>query len=811
MFFIALSIFSVFASMALHKIFNGADRAPQMYPIRECIKSIVTVEKHRLLFLYLVGFSFCASATILVTYSRNYMSKLQQITPDIFTPVAVGQNQHGSARWMKEKAKAKTFKTMIIDPNEPIYKMLIKAGKIDRAAIKLHVIEDEKGEKKQQRIGIYTKVKPIIKLLINKLYSEEKQNQLFERFEQHTDNFIKKYLPGIWNREKEQQIENLVGGFDDELFIDDATNELSSTSEIKGKNGLESAEDSVSVNDSANDLEYYSANRAINKSETKVIATVAKAPLPKKIINENSEFEKLVRSPPIKNGGIVVGMKKMHGGRELHYFIDEDGHVLCIGATRSGKSRTLVIQSICNLGLAGESIIVSDPKGELFQYTSAYLKRLGYNVIVLDFKNPLRSQRYNLLQPIIDAIDDDNIPQATECVWDLVSILVGEAKGEKIWTNGEASTIACAIMSVVFDNKEGEKRKYQTLTNVYYFIAEMCKPVGKKMPIVEYVKELPDNHPAKPLVAISEIAPERTRGSFYTAALTTLKLFTSSYINAMTNSSDYNPKDLGREKTALFFVLPDERTTYYNIASILVLQHYIQLVNESDGRGGRLKKRVNFVLDEFGNFAPIPNFDTLLTVGGGRGMRFNLFVQDFAQLEGKYDKNVAKTIKGNCQIWDYLQTDDPETLKEISDKLGPYTVSTYSLSAQNNKYQSSSSSHSVNLTGRALLMADEVKKIKRPYSLVTSRQNPVIMYSPDLSKWHFNTMLGLGNEAHNIKARDYRDKQRVERITKKQAENIELWSECWRYWQNVCENLQETSQAAAPVRRTINRRDEDYF
>jgi len=218
----------------------------------------------------------------------------------------------------------------------------------------------------------------------------------------------------------------------------------------------------------------------------------------------------------------------------------------------------------------------------------------------------------------------------------------------------------------------------------------------------------------------------------------------------MTNSRDYNPKDLGREKTALFFVLPDERTTYYSIASMLVLQHYIQLVNESDGRGGRLKKRVNFILDEFGNFAPIPNFDTLLTVGGGRGMRFDLFLQDFAQLEKTYDDNVAKTIKGNCQVWDYIQTDDPETLKEISEKPGTYTFCTYSLSAQNNKYQTSSSSHSVNLTGRALLMPEKVKRIIRPFSIVTSRQDPVIMYSPDLSKWHFNTMLGLGSEEHNL-------------------------------------------------------------
>jgi len=396
MFFIALSIFSVFTSMSLHKIFTGADRVPGLYSIKECIKSIVTVENHRLLFLYLVGFSFCASATILVTYSRNYMSKLQQITPDIFTPVAVGQNQHGSARWMKEKVKSKTFKTMIIDPNKGIYEKLIEAGKTDRAAIKLHVIDDEKGVKKRQRIGIYTKVKPIVKLLVNKLYSKQKQIALYKRLHQHKDNFIEKYLPSIYEREKEQQIENLVGAFDDELFVDESLNELTSSLLIAGesnpkskdKNGLvkgytiQFASDLEKNSEISSDLD--STIGSVNKTETKIVATSVKETLHKEVSKQKSEFEKLNRSPPIQKGGIVVGMKKMHGGRELHYFIDDDTHVLCIGATRSGKSRTLVIQSICNLGLAGESIIVSDPKGELFQYTSAYLKRLGYNVIVLE-------------------------------------------------------------------------------------------------------------------------------------------------------------------------------------------------------------------------------------------------------------------------------------------------------------------------------------------------------------------------------------------------------------------------------------------
>ncbi len=747
--FIVLSVFCVFASMAFHKILIGADRAPTFYPIKECIESIITVKKHRLLFLCFEGLSFCLAASLLVSYSRNYISKLQCITSKIYTPVAAGQNQFGSARWMTEKEKAKAFDTAVINHKDEFYQALIAEGKKDRAVAKKHVIDKE--DKQEQKKSHFQH----IKLFVEKLLPEEKRHILRDKLRLYYNEILRKYYPSIWQMKEQRNIEKLAGLFECDF---DVLKEADSDAKIK-----------------------------------------------------TDSIESIANPQCFSSGGLVIGMKKLRGGKELFYYIGDDTHLLGIGATRSGKSRTMVIQSICFLALAGESMIVSDLKGELNQYTGTFLKRLGYNVITLDFKNPLKSDRYNLLQPIIDAIDEDNLPKATECVWDLVGILVGDAKGEKIWNNGEASTIACAIMSVVYDNREGERRKYQTLTNVYYFIAEMCKPIGKNIPIVEYVKTLPDNHPAKPLVAISEIAPERTRGSFYTAALTTLKLFTSSYINAMTMASDYNPKDLGRKKTALFMVLPDERTTYYSIASLLVLQHYIQLVNESDGRGGRLKKRVNFILDEFGNFAAIPSFDTLLTVGGGRGMRFNLFLQDFAQLESKYDEKVAKTIKGNCQVWDYLQTNSPETLKEISEKLGNYTVSTYSLSSQSSKYQTPSSSASVNLTGRALLMTNEIAQINRPYSLITSKENPVIMYSPDLSKWNFNTMLGLGNKKHNEKVRDYREKQRVERMTKKEAEKIELWSECWKYWQKQCEGMQQPQQQPNLLRRTISRREDDFY
>ncbi len=485
----------------------------------------------------------------------------------------------------------------------------------------------------------------------------------------------------------------------------------------------------------------------------------------------------------IPKGGITLGAK-IEGNKEKIYFEGDDVHTLCIGATRSGKSRTVVLQTIGTLALAGESMILSDPKGELYQYTYPFLGKMGYEVICIDFKNPLKSHRYNFLQPIIDAVDEDDVAKAIEATWDLTSQLVGEPTGERIWRDGEASIIASSIMSVVYDNKEKANRKYQNMTNVYYFISEMCKTINGKMPILEYVKKLSPSHPARALLAISEVAPSKTRGSFYTAALTTLRLFTSPYINSMTNHSDYNSVDIGNKKTAVFIILPDEKTTYYSLASLFISQHYEQLVKAADERGGRLFRRVNFLCDEFGNFAQIPDFATKLTVGGGRGIRFNLFLQSFAQLYEKYGKEIAKTIKGNCENWIYLQTDDLETLEEISKKLGNYTVSTYSLSASHTRFTTPSSSHSINLTARALLTVDEVRLISRPYSLVTSRNNPVMMYAPDLSEWTFNKIYGLGGEDHNRKIREVRENRRKQRTTKNNE--MDLWN-IWTYYTAICE------------------------
>ncbi len=483
----------------------------------------------------------------------------------------------------------------------------------------------------------------------------------------------------------------------------------------------------------------------------------------------------------LKEGGVMLGMSR--DGKQI-YYNNEDTHSIIIGATRCGKTRCDVLQTISLLGLAGESIVASDPKGELYLYSAQFLERLGYEVIAIDFKNPAKSNQYNFLQPVIDAVNVDNIPLAVMCARDLVAALVKDDRTEQIWTDGQRSTIAAGILAVVVDNKDNPQ--YQNLNNVFHFLSNMCRPVGDKnrLPLTDYLKNIDESHPARAVIDISRIAPSKMRGSFYTSALTTLELFTDPNISDMTSCTDFDAYATGKKKRAIFIILPDQKTTYYPIASLFVYQCYQMLADEADKYGNRLPRRVNFVLDEFGNFVKIPDFSTMITVGGGRGIRFNLVLQDFNQIDDKYGDKPGKTIRSNCENWIYLQTDNQDTLEELSNKLGTYTVKSPSLSGSTGGNMSAS----YNFTSRKLLMPDEIKRITRPYQLVMTRNDPAIMYAPDISKTFMNSMLGLGDEEHNKQLIIRRSAMRPEREV---SRNPPLWG----IWNNYIDAINQKSQS----------------
>lgn len=202
------------------------------------------------------------------------------------------------------------------------------------------------------------------------------------------------------------------------------------------------------------------------------------------------------------SGGIVTNFERK-GNKDRVYYIKDNIHTLLVGSSGSGKSRSIIIPTITMLGLSGENIFISDVKGELYLYTAEKLKELGYNVIALDYINFLKSNWYNYLDIIINAVEDDNIPLAESLVSDMVNILVQKNdKTEPIWTNGEMSVIKTALMAVILENKGN--RALQTLPNAYYFVAEMFK-INKdgKMPIDSYMANKDANDPIKKFYAVA--------------------------------------------------------------------------------------------------------------------------------------------------------------------------------------------------------------------------------------------------------------------------------------------------------------------
>lgn len=494
----------------------------------------------------------------------------------------------------------------------------------------------------------------------------------------------------------------------------------------------------------------------------------------------------------IPAGGLVIGkedIKKSFFSRKIKekiYLITKDLHALIIGATRSGKTRNVVIETITMLILAGENVFIPDLKGEIRDYTEDTAKRCGYETICINFINPYESDRKNFLEPIVQALRRKDISRAIEETWSLVSQLVGEPPehGDKLWNDGEAATLAASIMAVCYDNQDHPE--YQNLTNVFYFITEMCSEYRGALPLQFYIDSLPEDHPAKILLAATKVAAMRTRSSFYVSAIMTLKLLTIPAINQMTNASDFDIEKLIEEgkKVIVYLCLPARDKTYFPLAS-LVLRQLSDLIDYAadEKYGGRVPVRWNFVDDELGNFTKITNMRQQTSFGTGKGIRHFMFIQSYAQLDDVYGEKVSQIIQDNADIKIYLRSPNPTTKKKISEDLGNYTTRSYSKS--NNTPSGTfrnggSEGESSNLMGRPLLYPDEVGKLQRPYSLVMSDSDPAIMYAPDLSQYAMNEFLGMGDEEHNNRLRQKKAEEH-KKNERPHNSKMELWG-IWNVW-----------------------------
>ena len=260
----------------------------------------------------------------------------------------------------------------------------------------------------------------------------------------------------------------------------------------------------------------------------------------------------------------------------------------------------------------------------------------------------------------------------------------------------------------------------------------------------DWLGAFPPSHPARMAFGPVALSVDRTRASILTGAASELRLFADTEIAWLTSGHELDPAAVGHELTALFLVIPDERSTRYPLATLLIQQTLQALAAEADKNGGKLATPVTFLLDEFGNLPQIRDFDKTVTVARSRGIRLVLALQDLQQLKRHY-RDAYGTIKGNLNLWLYLRTADLDTAKEVSERLGRYTTESMSVSAPHVTIFTSAptvgpASEAHALQARELLTAEEVLRWppdagRAEVILMQSGRLPARLPVPDLSAW----------------------------------------------------------------------------
>lgn len=365
----------------------------------------------------------------------------------------------------------------------------------------------------------------------------------------------------------------------------------------------------------------------------------------------------------------VAGIPLINNGKEL--WVDAgEWHNLVIGSTASGKTESIVQPMVKSLAKAGESMIITDPKGEIYERNAEELKAKGYNIVLLNFRNPQNGNCWNPLTLPYSLYKDGNIDKATELLDDLAkNILYDEAsKGQDpFWENTSADYFTGLALALFEDAKE-EEINLNTI-NLMTTVGE--EKMGGTTIMKEYFSDKDQSSPAYINVASTLMAPSDTKGSILSVFKQKIKLFSSKQnLSEMLSHSDFDMKDIGKKRTAVFIIIHDEKKTYHPLATIFVKQCYETLVDVAFENGGKLPYKTNFILDEFANMPPLKDADAMVTAARSRLIRFTFIIQNFAQLSDVYGKEKGDTIKGNCGNWIYLISSELSALEEISKMCG---------------------------------------------------------------------------------------------------------------------------------------------
>lgn len=411
-------------------------------------------------------------------------------------------------------------------------------------------------------------------------------------------------------------------------------------------------------------------------------------------------------------------------------------HVLLLGTPGTGKSRGVILPTIWALGHAGDSLLVTDPKGELYQHTAAFLRGKGYDVRLVDLVEPRRGNRWNPLAAVRVGVESGDMAEASARAWEVAhTFAFGSEKpgGEGVfWSQAGEALLAALALGVATEAPAGQANPASMLRVLLELGGEASGVL-----LDGWFRMLGPDHPAALAYANTRMAAgaERARASVYMTAATHLRLFADPGVAWLTADSDHDPVTAGEAPTAIFVCVPDESEVKHPIVSLYMSQAYAALVAAARREpGGALQRPVWFLLDEFGNIGKLSDIRNKVSAARSRRVRFLFVLQNLEQLDGLYGKDDAATVVGNCDTLIYLSTNSNTTAKTISDRIGSYTVKTTSLSTKSAMGAGVSGTESA--AGRALLAPDEVMRLRPGQALVLqARHHAARLPLADLSKW----------------------------------------------------------------------------
>ena len=356
------------------------------------------------------------------------------------------------------------------------------------------------------------------------------------------------------------------------------------------------------------------------------------------------------------------GLPLIYEGNSV-YTIKGDSHSLIIGASGSGKTQTMILPLIKLSLIANESVVVNDPKGELYKKTAKEFKNRGYNVIMLDFNNAIYGNYYNPLNLAFRLYTEDKKDKCINVLEEIGYYIFTDSKNnlDPFWENSTIDYFT-GLCLYLFENNEKEVNLNDVFT--------LANKLNDNKECVEFLKaiEKDKNNAIYYNLSGTLNSPSDTRGGIISTFNQRIKKFvTKENLAQMMSKSDFDISSIASEKNAIFIV-----SGYYDYSNSLI-PLFINQIFESVNIYGNGNRKINIILDEFDNLLPIKNFSEIINYSRSIKINFTCVIQSFVNLVNTYGKDNFEILKLCFPNIVYLYGNDLYTLEEISKLCGNVT------------------------------------------------------------------------------------------------------------------------------------------